>query len=109
MVERLGMRRASGCLLSSLEPVSDGGFDKAGLREVVRDDFRLARDDVDKPLLKCARDLAVQLLPAALEHALIRRIPHPRVLEAVDSVRRLATATHEFRPLAWGECVPHCG
>jgi hypothetical protein len=84
-------RRASGCLLSSLEPVIDGGFNKAGFREVVCHDFRLACYYVGEPLLECARNLAVQLLPAALEQALIGRIPHQRVLEAVDGFRRLAS------------------
>src|SRR6516225_7807035 len=85
MVQRLGIGRASGCLLSSLKPVIDGGLNKAGFCEMVRRDFRLVRHDVGKPLLKCARNLAVQLLPAALEQALIGRIPHQRVLEAVTA------------------------
>src|SRR5262249_6444615 len=56
----------------------------------------------------CARNLAVQLLPAALEHALISRIPPQRVLEAVDGVRRLATAEHEPRLLELGESMLQC-
>src|SRR5260221_1000928 len=95
--------------MSSLEPVIDGGFNKAGFREVVCHDFRLARHDVGKPLLECARNLAVQLLPAALEQALIRRIPHQHVLEAVNGFWRLATAEHEFRLLELGECMLRCG
>ena len=66
---------------------------------MVRHDFRLARRDVGKALLECARNLAVQLLPAAPEQALIGRIPHQHVLEAVDGVRRLAPAEHELRLL----------
>ena len=46
--------------------------------------------DVGKPLLECAGNLAVQLLPPALEQALIGRIPHQRVLEAVDGFRWLS-------------------
>jgi hypothetical protein len=45
------------------------------------------------------------LLPAALEKALIGGIPHQRVLEAIDSFRRLATAEHEAGLLKLSECV----
>ena len=76
--------------------------------EVARHDFRLARHDVGKSLLECARNLAVQLLPAALEQALIGRIPHQRVLEAVDGFRRLALTVHELRLLELGECILQC-
>src|SRR6266511_4440797 len=95
-------------MLSSLEPVIDGAFNKAGLREVVCRDFRLARHDVEKLLLECARNLAVQLLPAALEQTLIGRIPHQGVLETVDGFRRFATAEHELRLLQLGERMPQC-
>ena len=67
--------------------------------EMVRHDFRLARHRVGKLLFEHARNLAVQLLPPALEQALIGRIPHQRVLEGVDGVRRLAAAEHELRLL----------
>ena len=72
-------------------------------------DFRLARHDVDKALLECARNLAVQLLPAALEQTLIGRIPHQRVLEAVNGFRRLATAEHEPGLLELGQPMLQCG
>src|SRR6266566_4334036 len=49
------------------------------------------------------------LLPAALEQALIGRIPHQRVLEAVDGFRRFATAEHEPGLLELGECMLQCG
>jgi len=48
----------------------------------------------------------VQLLPAALEQALIGRIPHQHVLEAVNGFRRLALAEHKLRLLKLGECIP---
>src|SRR6266850_8492428 len=95
--------------MTSLEPVIDGGIHKAGLREVVRHDFRLARHDIGKFLLECARNLAVQLMPAALEQALIGRIPYQRVLEAVYGFRRLATAEHEPGLLKLDECMLQCG
>ena len=95
--------------MSSLEPVIDGRFNKAGFREVVCHDFRLARHDFGKPLLECARNLAVQLLPAALEKALIGRIPHQYVLEAIEGFRWLATAEHEPGLLELGECILQCG
>jgi hypothetical protein len=75
------------------------------LREVLRYYLRLARHDVGKPLLECARNAAMQLLPAALEKAVVGRIPHQRVLEAVDSFRRLATAEHEAGLLELSECM----
>ena len=58
--------------MASVEPVIDGGVNQASCREVLRHDFRLARHDVGKALLEYARNLVVQLLPAALEQALIR-------------------------------------
>src|SRR5499433_1702105 len=94
--------------MASLEPVIDGGFNEAGLREVVCHDFRLARHDVGKALLEYARNLAVQLLPAALEQALISRVPHERVLEAVNGIWRLATAEHELGLLELGEPILQC-
>src|SRR5262252_9473607 len=97
MFHGFGVRRAAECEIASPEPVIDGRVNKAGCREVVRHDFRLARHDVSKLLLECARNLTVQLLAAALEQALIGRISYQRVLEAVDGVRRFATAEHEFR------------
>src|SRR5215471_2378350 len=95
--------------MASLEPVIDGGFNEAGCREVVRHDFRLARHDAGKALLECACNLAVQSLPTALEQALISRIPHQRVLEAVNGIRRLATAEYELGLLELGEPILQCG
>src|SRR5262249_41880206 len=71
-------------------------------------DFRLACQDVGKSFLKRTRNLAVQLLPAALEKALISRVPHQRVLEAVDGIRRLATAEQEAGLLELGESMLQC-
>ena len=45
--------------MASVEPVIDGGVNQAGCREVLRHGFRLARHDVGKALLECARNLAV--------------------------------------------------
>src|SRR5262249_3766867 len=70
---------------------------------------RLARHDIGKPLLKRARNLAVQLLAAALEQALISRITHKRVLEAVHGLRRFSTAEHQLRLLELSECLSQCG
>ena len=95
--------------MTSLEPVIDCGFNKTGFSEVVSHDFRLAHHNVGKLLLHCARNLAVQLLPAALEQTLICRIPHQRVLEAIDSFRWLATAEHELSLLEFGESMLQCG
>src|SRR5262245_12613998 len=81
---------------SCLEPVIDCRFDKTGFSEVVSHDFRLARHSVGKLLHHCARNLTVQLLPPALEQALIGRVPHERVLEAIDSFRLLATVGYEL-------------
>src|SRR5262245_66192698 len=108
MLHGFGVRRAAECEIASLEPVSDGGIDKAGFGEVASHDFRLARHDIVKSLLKCARNLAVQLLPAAFEQALIGRIPHQRVLEAVNGFRRLATAEHEPGLLELSESMLQC-
>src|SRR5438093_8794795 len=50
----------------------------------------------------------MQLLPAALEQILVRRVPHQCVLEAVDGFRRIAAAEDERRLLKLGECTPQC-
>src|SRR6202040_835439 len=97
------------CKFTSLEPVIDGGVNKARFREVMSHHFRLARHDVRKPVLEQARNLAVQLMPAALEQALIGRIPYQRMLEAVNGFRRLATAEYESGMLELGECMLQCG
>src|SRR5215470_18871620 len=96
-------------MLSSLEPVIDGELNKAGFCEVVCRDFRLTRHNLGKPLLKRTRNLAVQLLPAALEKALIGGIPHQGVLEAVDLFRRFAMTENELRLLELSECMLQCG
>src|SRR6266436_8846939 len=95
MLDGLGIGRAAQRKMARLEPVFDGRVNEAGLREVVRHDFRLARHDVGKRLLEGPRDLAVQLLPAALEEGFVGRIPYQRVLEAVNRFRRLAAAKNE--------------
>jgi hypothetical protein len=86
-------------VLSGLEPVIDGRFGKAGFSEVVCYDFRFARHRLGKLLFKCARNLGMQLLPAALEQIVIRRVPYQRVFEAVDGFRRIAATKHERRLL----------
>src|SRR5262249_39971715 len=97
MLDGLRVRRAAQCEMASLEPVIDRGINKAGFGEMVRHDFRLARDDVGKPSFECARNLSVQLMSAALEQTFVGRIPHQRVLEAVDRFGRLATAEYQLR------------
>jgi hypothetical protein len=87
----------------SLEPVIDGRFNEAGFREVVGHDFRLARHDAGKALLKCTRNLTMQLMPAALKQALIGRIPHQRVLEVEDRFWRLAPAEYKSGMLELGD------
>ena len=65
--------------------------------------------DVGKSVFEYERNLAVQLMPTTLKQALIGRIPHQRMLEAVDSLRGLATAEYELRLLELGECMLQCG
>src|SRR5215813_11447971 len=94
--------------MTSLEPIIDCGFNETGFSEVVCHNFRLARHNVGK-LLHCARNLAVQSLPAALEQALIGRIPHQRVLEAIDSIWWLTTSEYKLSMFEFGECVLQYG
>ena len=47
----------------------------------------------------------MQLVPTALEQALIGCVLHQRVLEAVDGFGRFATAEHKLRLLELGECM----
>ncbi len=75
---------------------------------MVSHDFRLACDNVWKLFFHLARDLAVQLLPPALEQALIGHVPHQSVLEAIDRFRWLAMAEHEFSFLKLGESLFQC-
>src|SRR5262245_41603823 len=101
----LDIGRSAGCLLSRLQPVIDGGSDKAALSELRRHDFWLGRHNIGKPLLKCVCNLAMQLMPAAFEETLIGRIAHQCMLETVDSFRRLAAAEHQLRLFELGECI----
>jgi len=64
MLYRLCVRRTTEREIPGLEPVIDGGLHKSRLGEGVRNDLRLARQDIRKPFLKDTRDLAVQLLSA---------------------------------------------
>src|SRR6186997_2109114 len=98
-----GVRRTTERKIAGLKPVIDRGFSKTGFAKVVSHDFRLAHHNVGKFFLHRARDLAVQSLPAALEQALVRRIPYQRVLEAIDGFRRLTSAEHKLSLLQSGE------
>ena len=76
---------------------------------MVRYDFRLTRRDSGKSLLERARDPAVQLLPTTLEQALIGRIAHKCVLEAVGGFRRFAASRYEFGLLEFAQRCFQCG
>ena len=104
----LCVRGAAEREVTSLEPVIDSRFHKAGFGEVMCHDFRLACHAADKPFLEQASNLTMQLLPPALQKALIGRIPHQRVLEAVCGFRRFAQAVHELGLLEFGERMLQC-
>jgi len=42
-------------------------------------------------------DLRVQLLPGIAQETAVRHVPHQRVLERVDCVRRRAALEHQLR------------
>ena len=48
-------------------------------------------------------------MPAALQQTLIGRVPHQGVFEAVNGIRRFATAEHEPGLLELGEPTLQCG
>src|SRR6202000_1489223 len=95
----LGIRRAIERLAASLEPVIHRSVMHTAFGEMVRHDLGLPLHEVAESVFEHLGNLPVQLLPAALEHALISRVPHQRVLERVGGVRWLSVAEDELRLL----------
>ncbi len=70
---------------------------------MARQDFRLALCHIGKTIFQRARNLTVQLLPPALEHAFIGRIAYQRMFKAVDGFWHDTAAIHELCLLKLGE------
>ena len=65
MVHGLSIRRAAECEIAGLKPIINGVIEKAGMREMVRHDFRLIPCGVWKFLRQRVCDPAVQSLAGA--------------------------------------------
>src|SRR5512139_1483553 len=102
-----GVCRSAECEFASFKPVVDRRFNKTGFSKVVGHDFRLSHHNVRKLLFHCARNLSMQLMPAALEQTFVCRIPHQRMLKTIDSLRWLTTVEEKFSLLEFGESMPH--
>src|SRR3954469_10063170 len=85
-------RQASGGL-----PERNRGLNKARFGKMMREHLGFGAFDVREALIDHTRDLRVQLLSAALEQRLIRRVLHQRMLEAVDRIWRGAAAKGQPR------------
>src|SRR6516165_1410590 len=94
--------------VTRLDPPLDSNFAEPRLREMMGDDLRLAFGHCLEPIAQGLSNAPMQYLPAALEHVLIGRLLHQRVLEAVDGFRRIAAAEDELRVLELGERVLQC-
>src|SRR5262245_43775169 len=108
MFDGLGVRRTAECEISRLEPVRNCRVKQASLREMSRDDFRLARRSVGESGFERERDLGVQLMPASLDQAFVGRIPDDCVLGAAHGFRRFSMAEDELRLLELRKCLPQC-
>ena len=82
-------------LVAGLAPPFDRGVGHAGLREVIRERFRLGGRGVGEAIAQNLGDAAVQDLAPALEQIFVGRVLNERVLEAIIALRRQALDQHD--------------
>src|SRR5438445_10747986 len=95
--------------VARLDPPFDGRFAELPLREMMGDALRLDLGHRLEPIAQGLSNAPVQYLPAALEQALVSRLLHQRVLEAVDGFRRIAAREDELPRLCVGARLRKCG
>jgi len=65
-----------------------------GIRQMMRQEFGLALDDIREILLQCRRDPSVQLLSSPADQHIVGRVLHQRMLEEVGGMWSGAAAKH---------------
>src|SRR5215467_499794 len=97
MRDGLIVSRAVECQVAGLAPPFYRSFSEPGLCEMVCDDLRLGSGKRWEPVAHRPGDAPMQHLPPALEQALIGRVLHQRMLEAVAHIRRRVCAEQQPR------------
>ena len=77
MADRFEMRRARRSMLTRFQPLVDGPLGIAGGGEMMRQQFRLALDEIGEILFQHRRDARVQLLPPSRAARCCRPRPAP--------------------------------
>ena len=97
MGDGLSQRHSLHRHLAGALPERNGVIDKPRRRQVMRQHLWFGDLGVWEPGLDQAGDLGMQLLSAALQQRLVRRVLHQRVLEGVDRIRRRAAPEGKSR------------
>ena len=90
MGNRLLEGRAAQSLIPGLSPIFDRRVAEAGLREMMRERFRLGGRAVRELIAQRLGGATVKRLAAAFEQVLVGRVLDQRVLETIFGVRRQA-------------------
>src|SRR6266699_1440378 len=95
MADRFEMGQALGGMLAGFEPLIDRALGIAGSRQMMRQEFGLALDDIREIPFQYCRYPSVQLLsPSAQEHV-VGGVLHQRMLEKVGGMWRGTAAKQQ--------------
>src|SRR4030095_4172131 len=81
---------------TGLAPISDGFFNEPGLGIMLREQLRLAFDDLGEMAFERFADLRMQLPPGVAQHAVVRRVLHQRMLEGIECLGRCAALEYQL-------------
>src|SRR5258708_3325182 len=96
MTDRLKILRSSQASFTCAKPMADGLLSQTGLGVMMGDDFRQSLGARCRPVLKNLGDVGMQLPPATLKQAHIRRVLDEGMLEDVGRIRRNTAAEDKF-------------
>jgi len=95
MADRFEMRQTRGGILAGLQPLIDRTLGIAGGGQMMRQEFRLALDEIGEMLFQHGRDPGVQFLPPCAQQGAIGGVLHKRMLEEVGGLRGNTAAEQE--------------
>jgi hypothetical protein len=99
MADGFEMRHTLGGMSAGLQPLIGCTLGLASRGQMMRQEFRLALDEISKMLFQRRRDPGVQFLASSAQQCAIGGVLHQRVLEQVGGVRS-GTATKQQSRIA---------
>ena len=97
MADRFEMRRTIGGMPAGLQPLIGCTLGLASRGQMVRQEFRLALDEISEMLFQRRHDPGVQFLASSAHQRAIGGVLHQRVLKQVGSVRSRTTTKQQSR------------